>query len=77
MPRIVVSSSILASSMPTRSGIRHGAPQFDHELIGETEVLQVGIVYRLGEVYAVALILSELPDLRSCNKSDLSLLAGL
>lgn len=54
--------------MPTCSGISYGAPQFDDELVGEAEVLQVGIVYRLGEVYAVAFALGELPDLRSCDQ---------
>lgn len=66
---LIVSSSILASSMPTCSCIRYGTPQFDHEFVGEAKVLQIGIVYRLGKVYAVAFALSELPDLRGCNQN--------
>jgi len=72
--RLFISSSrhlILASSMPTCSRIRHGAPQFDHELVGEAKVFQVGIVYRLGEVYAVAFALGELPDLRGCDQNQI------
>lgn len=46
------------------SGIGDGSPQFDYEVIGESESLQIGCVNSLGKVHRIGFLVGKIPDLR-------------
>ena len=50
-----------------RLHVGDGAPQLDHEVVGEAESLQIGAVDSLGEVHRVLLVFAQLPDLGRWN----------
>lgn len=52
---------------PACFGVSDGAPQLEDEVVRESKCLQVRLIHRLGELHCVLLLLTQLPDLGSCE----------